>query len=359
MRIDIHQHYLPHAPSFHDEAAQQWLHYQSHVQAYADVDTIVQALDAAQIDMAVLQGEYYVHQHNCVERNQAVIAACARAPQRLKAFAIVQPRHPHACDEIARCLDAGMWGVGELNPALQQFSLRERAVQRVFEYCAQHGVPILMHVNEPVGRAYPGKSDTGLVTFYEIAARYPELRLILAHWGGGLLWYEAMPTVRRVLTNVYYDTAASPLIFPNTHQIVQMAKLTAPHKIVFGSDFPLRLQPSHAAAIAPFAQQLTEALADVSLEQAWFGATAQQLVQRQGHPTPARAAVFPIDAHTGVVLLVECYPATQVLLAQYGMYVDEYTPWWQSLLTMATASGVTPERLAKLLIELRQVVAHP
>ena len=72
MRIDFHQHYLPGPVTLADEAAQQWLHQQSRVQDYADTDAIIAALDAAQVDVAVLQGEYYVHQHNCVARNRAV-----------------------------------------------------------------------------------------------------------------------------------------------------------------------------------------------------------------------------------------------------------------------------------------------
>lgn len=359
MRIDVHQHYLPHAPHYPDEVAQQWLHTDSRVQDYATVAHVVAALDAAQFDIAVFQGEYYLHQHNCVARNTAVIAACAYAPQRLRAFAVVQPRHPQACDEIARCLDAGMLGVGELNPAIQQFSIREPAVQRVLEFCALRGVPILFHVNEPVGRAYAGKSATALVTFYEIAARYPELRMVLAHWGGGLLWYETMPAVQRVLRNVYYDTAASPLLFPDTQKMVQMALLCAPHKVLFGSDFPLRTATSQPAALAPFAQHVAAALPDASIQHAWFGDTAAQLFADV--PLPARAQVptapwLEVSVHTPLVALVERYPATIPVLATYGIHVDEDTAWWQSLRTIATMHAIPAPRLRALLTALQQCV---
>lgn len=357
MRIDFHQHYLPGPVTLADEAAQQWLHQQSRVQDYADTDAIIAALDAAQLDVAVFQGEYYLHQHNCVARNRAVQAVCARAPHRLKAFAIVQPRHPDACEEIARCRDAGMWGVGELNPAIQQFSVRDAAVQRVFAYCERHAFPVLLHVNEPVGRAYPGKISTPLVTYYEIAARYPELTLILAHWGGGLLWYETMPAVRAVLKNVYYDTAASPLLFPDTTTIAQMARLAAPHKIIFGSDFPLRHDMRQPAQIAPFATQLAHALADDLLADAWFGATAWQLVNRTPSTDsglPTTSLHFPVSQQTSLLLLVTHYPEVLPLLASAGIVVDEYTPWWQTLVTAATMAGIPPSQLTQLIMRIHE-----
>ncbi|MFN5935032.1 MAG: amidohydrolase family protein [Roseiflexaceae bacterium] len=360
MRIDFHQHYLPQPLTLADEAAQQWLHQGSRVQDYADTDAIIAALDAAQLDVAVLQGEYYVHQHNCVARNRVVQAVCARHPHRLKAFAVVQPRHPSACDEIARCRDAGMWGVGELNPAIQQFSVRDPAVQRVFAYCERHAIPVLMHVNEPVGRGYPGKIPTPLTTYYELAACYPELTLILAHWGGGLLWYETMPAVRAVLRNVYYDTAASPLIFPDTQTMAQMARLSAPHKIIFGSDFPIRHVVGQPATIAPFATQLAAAVDDTALHHAWFGATALQLINRQPPHTSALTTPppMPITAQTGVVVLVAQYPETHAVLMSYGIVVDEHTPWWQTLATAAATAGISPAQFTHLITAIREITAH-
>ncbi len=357
MRIDFHQHFFAQAPCYSNEHVQDWLHHDSRVQGYANTEQVLQALDDADIDIAVFQGEYLLHHENCVARNHHIQTVCAAAPDRFRAFAMIQPRHPAACDEIARCMDAGMWGVGELNPAGQQFSIRDRAVQRVLEYCALHAIPMLFHVNEPVGRDYPGKSPVGLPVFYEIAARYPELRLILAHWGGGLLWYETMPAVRAVLKNVYYDTAASPLLFPDTETMVQMALLTAPHKIIFGSDFPLRLNLRQPAAIAPFANQLWQALPNPTIRDAWFGGNAMALLHstHQSLPQPAIDALV-VDAQTSIVALVARYPQMLGILASFGVHVDEHTPWWQTLRSAATMIGMSPHDIQELIGAIREAV---
>ena len=39
------------------------------------------------------------------------------------------------------------------------------------------------------------------------------VRLVLAHWGGGLPFYALMPEVAESLSDVYFDTAASPFLY--------------------------------------------------------------------------------------------------------------------------------------------------
>jgi hypothetical protein len=353
MRIDIHQHYLPQPPSYPDESLQTWLHHNSRVQAYADVPAVVAALDAAEMDVAVWQGEYYRHHASCVARNRTVQQAMRQAPTRLHAFVMVQPNHPSACDEIARGIAAGMCGVGELSPAAQRFSLRDRGFLRCAEYCARHAIPMLLHVNEPVGPAYPGKVDIPLVDCYEVAARFPELRLILAHWGGGLFFYEMMPNVARTLANVYYDTAAGSLIYPDTAKIVQVALTVAPQKIMFGSDFPLKLPPTQSASVTWYAQQIQTSL-PVQWHDAWFGATAQHVLFGD-KKISARIDVPPlvIRGATSVVALVEKIPAADTILLRWGITVTAHTPWWHTIAHEMMMAGHSPADLTTILDLLR------
>jgi predicted TIM-barrel fold metal-dependent hydrolase len=76
---------------------------------------------------------------------------------------------------------------------------------------------------------------------FVFAQAFPEATIVCAHWGGGLPFYELMPEVRSALGNVYYDTAASPLLYDAS--ILPLLARLVPHKICFGSDFPL-LRPA-------------------------------------------------------------------------------------------------------------------
>ena len=176
MIIDVHQHYLSRIPEYPGESRQAWLYHQSRIQGYRDVPALIADMDAAGIDQIVWQGEYLLHAENCVERNRVVAAALALYPTRLRAFASIQPTHPDAVEHIKHARDMGLLGVGELNPGAQGFTMRDATVLRVLSYCADEGIPVLFHVNEPVGPAYMGKVSTPLIAFYECAARFPELK---------------------------------------------------------------------------------------------------------------------------------------------------------------------------------------
>ena len=56
-------------------------------------------------------------------------------------------------------------------------------------------------------------TPTPLEDYVKLATSFPETTFILAHWGGGLPFFELNQQVRGTLSNIYYDTAASPLIY--------------------------------------------------------------------------------------------------------------------------------------------------
>ena len=143
-------------------------------------------MDAAGVDKVVLMGEYRRSHEACVARNDQAIEIARRWPDRVIPFAVVQPKAGRpALDEVARCVDAGMRGVGELGPYGQGYRLDDPDFLQLAEACIRHNIPLNLHTNEEVGRYYPGKATTPLAHYYELAVRYPELKLILAHWGGG------------------------------------------------------------------------------------------------------------------------------------------------------------------------------
>jgi hypothetical protein len=94
-----------------------------------------------------------------------------------------------------------------------------------------------------VGHIYPGKSPNTLRQIYSLPQRFPENRLVLAHWGGGLFFYALLKKeVRETLRNVYFDTAASPFLYdPSVWEMA--ARIVGIDKILFGTDYPL-LKPA-------------------------------------------------------------------------------------------------------------------
>jgi hypothetical protein len=105
------------------------------------------------------------------------------------------------------------------------------------------GVPVNFHVSEPVGHFYYGKSHNPVEEYLWLVQRYPDLKLIMSHWGGGIAFFEAIPSLRPLLKNVYYDVAASRLFFGIKKSMEQITRIVDPKKLFYGSDFPLLLQP--------------------------------------------------------------------------------------------------------------------
>ena len=85
---------------------------------------------------------------------------------------------------------------------------------------------------------FPGKGQVTPERLYPFITRHPELTIVLAHWGGGLPFYALMPEVKKALSNVYFDSAASPFLYaPEIYR--RAADIIGAEHILFGSDNPL------------------------------------------------------------------------------------------------------------------------
>jgi hypothetical protein len=134
--------------------------------------------------------------------------------------------------------------VGEL--AFYGTDLDEAALERLAAIAAVASgadKPILLHTNEPVGHAYPGKAPMTLRQLYALIRLCPDTRWILAHLGGGLPFFGFMKKeVRKTLSNCWFDTAAMPFLY-RPEVLQAMARAVGIDKLLLGTDFPL-LPPS-------------------------------------------------------------------------------------------------------------------
>ena len=209
----------------------------------ASVENLVEAMDEDGVDSAVTMGMGWTDPALAREVNDYIIDAVRRYPNRIIGLASVNPVWGDAAArEVERCVDQGLRGVGELHPHSQGFDLGDPDTMRpVLEVADRHGLVITTHSSEPVGHSYPGKGQTTprvVMRFIENAAAYPNVKIICAHWGGGLPFYALMPEVRDALSNVWFDTAASPFLYtPDVFPYV--ARLVGADRVLLGSDFPL------------------------------------------------------------------------------------------------------------------------
>jgi hypothetical protein len=222
----------------------------------ATADAVLTEMAAAEVDHSVLLGFGWSDPGLCREHTAYLCDAARANPDRLTAFAALQPRDPRASAAVAGAATLGARGIGELMPHLQGYALDdESTIGPMAEAAAALGLIVLTHASEPVGHAYPGKGDVSPRTLLAFVRRWPELRVVAAHWGGGLAFYELMPEVAEATRRLWYDAAASPLLYH--HQVYQsVVDITGPERVLFGSDYPLLgqarcLRRLRASGLAP------------------------------------------------------------------------------------------------------------
>jgi predicted TIM-barrel fold metal-dependent hydrolase len=202
--------------------------------------------------------------------------ATARYPKRLIGFGCLDPFSKKAVKETERCLEQGLAGIGEL--AFYQSGIDEESMNKlapIMELCLNKSVPVLIHTNEPVGHMYPGKTPNTLVQIYRLVKRFPDNKIVLAHWGGGLFFFHLMKKeVKETFKKVYFDTAASPFLYDSGIYRIA-AEIVGVEKIIFGSDFPL-LPPKRY-----FKELEEEGLSHEAIESI-CGKNASKLLKSQG-----------------------------------------------------------------------------
>ena len=246
MIIDSHTHLFPEKIKqdrslYFEKEPEFKLLYNSPKARISLADELIRNMDLHRVDMSVVSGFPWRTPDLIRMNNDAVIEAVHQFPGRLKGLACFDTAWKGSADETQRCIDAGLSGAGEL--AFYLSGIDKEALSFLEPVMAvlkeNHHLPCMIHTNEPVGHPYPGKTPITLEQIYTLAKTFPDNRIILAHWGGGILFYNIMKKqTKEILKNIWYDTAASPFLFDS--QIYDMAAIAGViEKVLFGTDFPL------------------------------------------------------------------------------------------------------------------------
>jgi predicted TIM-barrel fold metal-dependent hydrolase len=202
--------------------------------------------------------------------NDAVLAAAEEASPLLIPFCRVDP-HADPVGEAERCLDAGARGI-KLHPRAERFTLDHPGVRSLVALAQERRVPVLIHA----GRGIPA---LGLHAM-DLAADFPEARLILAHAGiTDLSWIWRIAPDQ---PNLLFDTA-----WWMPASLRALFALVPPGQILFASDAP------YGNTVLAAAFQLRTALQmGLSAEQMRSIASEQALRLAAGEPLqPAGPAV--------------------------------------------------------------------
>jgi uncharacterized protein len=152
--------------------------------------------------------------------NDRVLQWARESEGRLFAFCRLDPADDPVAEE-ERCLALGARGI-KLHPRAQSFGFGDAAAEAIFQVAREAGVPILIHA----GRGMPPMTPLA-----ELALRYPDVSLVLAH--AAIADQGLFATMLADHPRVVYDTSCF-----STLDVVELFARVPAERIVFGSDAP-------------------------------------------------------------------------------------------------------------------------
>jgi predicted TIM-barrel fold metal-dependent hydrolase len=184
--------------------------------------------------------------------NEEIAQWVTRHPDVYIGFGSVDPwKGKAAIIEVERCAALGLKGI-KFHPAVQDFAPNDPRFFPLWETCARLGLAVLFHSGTTMaGAGQPGgagiRLEYGRPIPYidDIAARFPELRIIMAHpaWP----WHEEQLAILRHKPNVFMDLSGwAPKYIPES--VIRYANSLVQDKVFFGSDFPCSLLTAGCAS---------------------------------------------------------------------------------------------------------------
>ena len=244
--IDFHTHILPNQPDkiikdFGNEEVFDEMFKKNKVTI--DYSVLLKNMADLNIKKSIVMGYGWTN-FDILKMSNAYNLKCSKENSEIISFCSINPKFGiKSNEELEKCISMGAKGIGEIHPSVQKIDMSNYEIWKdTMQIAFSSDLPIAIHCSEPVGHDYPGKGDTGLKEIYNFIKLFPRNKIVLSHWGGGLLFYELMKEVKSITKNVYYDTAATSYLYEKDIFEISI-KLIGSEKILFGSDFPI-LNPS-------------------------------------------------------------------------------------------------------------------
>lgn len=142
--------------------------------------------------------------------------------------------NPDSINELNRIKDLNIKGI-KLHPDYQGFFIADKELYPIYDACSQLDIPIIFHsgwdcYSPDVIHAPPQQSAT-------VAKKFPKLKMVLAHFGGLLMWEDVLEHVAGI-ENVYLDTAMLATYCKDINIIYKILNKHPIDNVMLGSDCP-------------------------------------------------------------------------------------------------------------------------
>ena len=277
MIIDFHTHIFP--PEVRDKR-EEYLRrdptfgeiYASPKAKIATAEELRRSMDEAGIDVSVALGFAWREHELCVQHNDYLLEAAVKSDGRIVPFCTINPQvGEDAAKEVARCVQGGAKGFGELRPDSQGWELNGEPGEQLAALAEESSLILSFHVTELGGHEYPGKDGLQLGAFYRFAMEHPALRLVGAHLAGGLPFSTSAANLSKVFSHTYVDTAARRYLYDD-NAYARLIGLIGAARTLLASDYPLVAQISQV-------DEIRRLVPDAESRALMLGGNAQRLLE--------------------------------------------------------------------------------
>ena len=133
--------------------------------------------------------------------------------------------------ELDRCIDSGICGI-KLHPDLQGFNIDDKSMFPFYEMLSSRNLPVTFHM----GDAIPRKYRSNPLRLLNILDNFPRLKVIAAHFGGYMMWDEAVNQLAGC-DGLKFDTSSS-FVYMIPEKAKRAIEKLGAENVMFGTDYP-------------------------------------------------------------------------------------------------------------------------
>jgi predicted TIM-barrel fold metal-dependent hydrolase len=230
--------------------------------AFSSIEDYMGAMETLGVEKLVIHSVGY-YPETCIVLNDLTRSLCDEHPEKLVGLATTPISYPEdAVNELERAIrDLGLKGL-KIYPKYQGTTLDDEKMRPVYEKAEELEVPVLTH-SDSYTTSYTGSvlseidntaCNTARLFRSNILRNLPKLKMILAHIGGGIVFYrdhlKAMARFLRktededpgryfdqIFSQLYYDI--SPANWYSENTIRTAISSVGEDRLLFGTDFPV------------------------------------------------------------------------------------------------------------------------
>lgn len=198
------------------------------------IDQLLRDMDDAEVHRSVLLAFDCETTYGFKLSNQQVAEFVSQAPDRFVGFASVDPNKGElGIRELREAVeDLGLQGL-KLHPPTQQFYPNKEQYYPLWETAQDLNLPILSHSGHTFAGGYLKYSEPKF--WDDVAADFPDLDIILAHFG--FPWVNQVISLGMTRDNIFIDLSGwAPSHIPD--KIWTYANSLLADRFMFGTDYP-------------------------------------------------------------------------------------------------------------------------